>query len=104
MIHMSDRVQIFKRYIVCDFDAPLYSHEKVDVVRLDEKWVKLASQTFKMLVIRTPHGEIILFPKTVKNNCKKVKEIFLRPEEPMVMREIQVPYSQRSDQDRFAFS
>jgi hypothetical protein len=104
MVKMSDHINIYKRYIVADFESPLYSHEKVDIVRLDEKWIKLASKTYRSLVIRTPHGECIHFPKTVLKECKLVKEVFLRPEEPMRMREIPVPYSEKADIDKYKFS
>lgn len=102
--NMNTFVHNYPKYLVVDIHKPLYTHDGVDTVRVRDTYVKQASLTMKRLVVRTPNGEQVFFPKAVKKEAKKVKEVFLRPDDPMVMYELPVPHSPISDNDRWQWS
>ena len=97
-------VHYYPKYVVIDIHKPLYTHEGKDTVRVWEKYVLEALMTFRSLTVRTPNGEQVFFPKAVKKMGKKVKEVFLRPDEPMPMFELEIPHGEISDNDRWQWS
>lgn len=97
-------VHEYKQYVVVDIFKPLYTHDNQDIVRVRDVYVKQASLHMKRLVIRTPNGEMIFFPKALKKEGKRVKEVFLRPDEPMILYEVAIPHSPISDNDRWQWS
>lgn len=102
---MTDKfVHEYKNYVVVDIHKPLYVYDDKDIVRVRDIYVKQASLARKALVIRTPNGEMIIYPKALKTEGKKVKEIFLRPDQPMVLYEIAIQHSPLSDNDRWQWS
>ena len=98
---MSEKVHLYKNYLCIDFDKAMYRHANYGVVRLDEKWVKFAIHNFVSILIRLPEGEKCFFPKQVKKEGKRVKEVFLRPDEPMIMFEIAIPDGPKEDPERW---
>ena len=103
-MHMSQYVHLYSRFLVVDIEKPLYEHANVSTVRVAKTIVDRAIHSFVNLVIRTPKGEKVFFPKQVKKDGKKVKGVFLYPDNPLIMYEIEIPYSEKSDEDKWRFS
>lgn len=101
---MSNFVHNYPRFLVLDIEKPLFTHEGADCVRVNEKYIKQASQNSQYLVIRTPNGEKQMMPKAVKKVGKRVKEVFLYEDRPMIMYELLISHSERSDMDKWRFS
>ena len=101
---MTNYIHLYPRFLVVDIEKPLYEHASASTVRIAKTIVDRAIHSFAQLVIRTPKGEKVFFPKQVKKDGKKVKEVFLYPDNPMVMYEIEIPYSEKEDIDKYKFS
>lgn len=101
MLKMFDHVHNYKTFKVIDFEKPLYSYQDYDVVRVHDKYVRQASLDSQFIVIITPQGEKVFFPKQLKKEGKKVKEVFLRPDEPMVMYELEIQHTEKSPMERW---
>ena len=101
---MTRKVHYYPRYIVVDIDKPIFESGDYSRVRVDEKYVKEASLTSKVLVVRTVRGEQGYFPKTLKKIGKKVKEIFLYPNNPLSMYELDIQNSMKREDDYWRFS
>jgi hypothetical protein len=98
---MSDHVHTYSHFKIIDIEKPIYSYQDYDVVRVNKKYIDDAIHNFQALVITTPKGEKTMWPKQIKKEGKRVKEVFLRPDEPMVMFEIQIPHSVKSPIERW---
>jgi uncharacterized membrane protein YkoI len=98
---MSHYVHNFPRALVIEIEKPMYTSEGADCVRINEKYIKQASQNCQYIVIRTPNGEKQLMPKALKKVGKKVKEVFLYEDRPMVMYELLIPHSELKDMDKY---
>lgn len=98
---MSSTVRNFPRYKVIEILKPMYTHEGQDCVRINEKYIKEAIHNFQYLVIRTPNGEKTMMPKEVKKAGKKVKEVFLYKDDPMIMFELLIPHGELADMDKY---
>lgn len=101
---MASHIHNFPRFLVIEIEKPMYTHEGADCVRVNEKYVKRASQNCQYLVIRTPNGEKRFMPKELKRVGKKVKEVFLYEDRPMTLFEVLIPKSEVSDMDKWRFS
>lgn len=98
---MANKVHLYQHFLVCEFEKPMYEHENYGIVRLDKKWVDFAIHNFVNIVIRLPKGEKCFFPKQVKKEGKKVKEVFKFADNPMVMFEIAIPNGEKQDIERW---
>ena len=103
-MRMTRKVHYYPRYIVVDIDKPIFESGDYSRVRVDEKYVKEATLTSKVLVVRTVRGEQGYFPKTLKKVGKKVKEVFRYEDNPMTMYELDIPNSMKREDDYYAFS
>ena len=103
-MQMSDYIHNFSRHLVIEIEKPLYTHEESDCVRVNEKYIKQATQNCQYLVIRTPHAEKIFMPKALKKVGKKVKEVFLYPDNPMILYEVLIPHSEKKDMDFYRWT
>lgn len=101
---MSQYVHLYPRYLLVEIEKPLFEYNGVSTVRISKNIVDRAVHSFVQLVVITPKGEKVFYPKRVKKDGKKVKEVFLYPDNPMIMYEIEVPFSELSDIDRWRFS
>lgn len=104
MGRMTGKVHRYNRYIIVDIDKPIFDYADYSRVRVDEKYIKEASLTSKVIVVRTVRGEQAYFPKTLKKVGKKVKEVFLYENNPMTMYELDIPNSMKKEDDFWAFS
>lgn len=100
MRKMSDRFHRYTFFNVAEFDEPMFTNNGVDIVWLDEKYVKETSLTAKQLVVTTPNGEQVFFPKTIKKQCKRKKWYNLLPY-PMYVYELPITRKVKSDPDRW---
>ena len=98
---MKDYIHNFPRFLVVEIKDPLYIYNDSDCVRINEKYIKQASQNCQYLVIRTPHGEKQIMPKALKKVGKKVKEVFLYEDCPMTMYELVIPHGELKDMDAY---
>lgn len=103
-MRMADKVHRYNRFIIVDIDKPIFEANDYSRVRVNEKYVKEAALTSKVLVVRTVRGEQAYFPKTLKKVGKKVKEVFLYENMPMTMYELDIAHSMKRDEDYYAFS
>ena len=98
---MKDHVNLYQHFLICEFEKPMYEHENYGIVRLDKKWVDFAIHNFVNIVIRLPKGEKTFFPKQLKREGLKVKEVFLRPNEPMTLYELAIQNGEKQDIERW---
>jgi len=101
---MADYVHNFPRFLVIDIEKPIYSHEGADCVRVNEKYIKQATENSQYIVIRTPNGEKQMMPKAIKKVGKKVKEVFLYEDLPMTLYEILIPRGVKKDEDYYRWT
>jgi len=98
-MEMKDYVHNFPRFLIIDIAKPMYTSKDADCVRVNEKYIKQASQNMQYILIRTPNGEKQIMPKLLKKVGKKVKEVFKYENLPMVMYELLVPHNVKKDED-----
>ena len=101
---MADYVHNFPRFLVIDIEKPIYSHEGADCVRVNEKYIKQATENSQYIVIRTPNGEKQMMPKAIKKVGKKVKEVFLYEDLPMTLYEVLIPRGVKKDEDYYRWT
>jgi uncharacterized membrane protein YkoI len=101
---MRDYIHSFSRYLVVEIETPMYIHEDSDIVRINEKYIKQATQNCQYLVIRTPNAEKVFMPKALKKVGKKVKEVFLYPDNPMIMYEVSLPHCDKEEMDKWRWT
>ena len=100
---MTNYTHLYKNYLTVEITKPLFSYKEVDTVRVAKTIVDRAIHNFVALVVITPHGEKVFRPKEVRKDGLKVQEVFLRPDEPMDLFQLEVPYSEKSDPDRWKY-
>ena len=103
-MHMSQYVHLYSKFLIVDIEKPLYEQNGVSTVRVAKSIVDRAIHAFVYLVIRTPKGERVFLPKEVKKQGKKVKEVFLYPDNPLVLFEIEIPNGEKKDPDYYIFT
>jgi len=103
-MQMKDFVHNFPRHLVIEIEKPMYTSKDTDCVRVSEKYIKQATQNCQYLVIRTPQAEKQFMPKALRKVGKKVKEIFLYPDNPMILYELIIPHSERKDMDFYRWA
>jgi hypothetical protein len=103
-MEMKDYVHNFPRFLVIEIAKPIYTHEGADCVRVNEKYMKQATENSQYLVIRTPNGEKQMLPKGVRKVGKKVKEVFRYPDNPMIMYELLIPHGAIADMDKYRWA
>lgn len=101
---MQNYIHNFPHYLVIDIEKPMYIYSDTDCVRVNEKYIKRATQNCQLLVIQTPNGEKVFMPKGLKKAGKKVKEVFLYEDRPMTLFEIMIPHCLKSDEDKWRWS
>ena len=101
---MADYVHNFPRFLVIDIEKPIYTHEGADCVRVNEKYIKQATENSQYIVIRTPNGEKQMMPKAIKKVGKKVKEVFLYEDLPMTLYEVLIPRGVKKDEDYYRWT
>lgn len=100
---MKDYISTVGRFLIADIQKPIFSTEEYSRIRIHKKWVDIANNTGRSFVCRTPTGERIYPPKSLKKH-KTVKEVFLRPDEPMVMYELDIPHGEKKPREYFEVS
>jgi hypothetical protein len=103
-MQMSTHITNYSRFLIVDIEKPMYTHEGADCVRVNLKYIKQATQNCQYLVIRTPYGEKVFFPKELKKAGKKVKEVFLYKDLPMVLYEVLIPRGVKKDEDYYRWT
>jgi hypothetical protein len=101
---MIQYVHLYSRYLTVDIEKPLFEYNNSSTIRINKSIIDRAIHNFVNIVIRTPKGERVFFPKAIKKQGKKVKEVFLYPDMPMVMYELEIPYSEKRDEDYYKFA
>jgi len=89
-------------FLVVDILKPMSSMETYDFCRVRKDYFDKAKKSSRFLLVRTPNGERIIFPKAWKE--KPVEEVFLFPNNPMKMYEIVVPKCQKKPDDYYIWS
>jgi hypothetical protein len=100
---MKNFVHLYPHFLCVEIEKPMYHYSNYSIVRLDEKWIKFAIHNFVSIVITTPKGEKVFFPKQIIREGKKVKEEFLIKGVPMTLYEIAIPDGEKSDPDRWKY-
>lgn len=88
---MNHMIQTFPHFIVVKMEKYLYKYSNTGVIRLRDKYIALAINSNRPLVIRCPDGEKVFFGKQIKLEGKKVKEEFLIKGVPMTLFELIIP-------------
>jgi len=103
MTNMRNMVDYYPHFVVITFDSYLYYWDKTGVVRLRDKYVEAGIKRGVPIVVRGPSGEVILLGRIIKKMCKKVKEEFLIPGNPMTLYEIRVPDRDKKPIETYMF-
>jgi len=101
---MADTVHLYPHYLTVDIEKPMFVYKDTDTVRVSKTIVDRAIHAFFQLLVKTPNGEKVFWPKEVKKTGKKVKEVFLYPDNPLVLFEIEIPHSEKTDNDKWIYS
>ena len=72
-------------FITVDIKKPFFIYKKTPCVRINAKFVRQASKEMKLLKIKCLGNVHYITAQEVKNTWKKVKEVFLFPNDPMSM-------------------
>ncbi len=97
---MSKYVSYVGRFIIIDIVNPIFTMPTYSRVRINKKYITDALKTSRLIVVRTPKGELIRFPQGFKK-LKTVKEVFLRPDEPMEMYELDILHCDKRPKEFF---
>lgn len=103
-MRMDGKVHRYRRFIIVDIEKPIFESGEYSRVRVDEKYVKEARSTGRFLVVRVPRGEVVYLPKALTKVAKKVKEVFLYPNSPLSMYELDIPHGMKKEEDYYAWS
>jgi len=89
-------------YLV-EIKKPLYENEEGCVVNVRDKYVLGAIKSREPIKIsswwRGQPTSKIFNPRDIKASCKIVKQVFLRPDEPMKMYQIFIPRPKSYDEE-----
>lgn len=73
------------------------------MVGVNREYADEARKNSRYLVVRSPRGEVILFPKALKG-MKTFSKIFKRPHDPMRMYAIKVMHGEKKPREFFEVS
>ena len=90
-------------FIVVDIRKPLSITGDYDFCRVRKDYFDIARKRGKAVLVRTPNGERVLFPKSMKG-FTVVKEAFLFPDRPMSLYEITVPHGEKKPDEAYQFA
>ena len=90
-------------FVIVDIHKPMSSTGTYDFCRVRKDYFDKAKKSARAVLVRTPHGERIFFPKHMKD-FKTVKEVFLFKDSPMVMYELTIPHAPKKPDDYYAFN
>jgi hypothetical protein len=96
---MNNHVKYTSIYLIIDIEKPIFETDTYSRVRINKKYADQARISSKYLIVRCPKGELMLYPKTMKK-LKTVEEVFLYPNNPMKMYELDIPHCEKKP-DRF---
>ena len=86
---------------------PLYQTEEGSVVRVRDKYINQAIRYNERIRINTYWNNEEIYqdfnPRQIKLLCKKIEQIFLRPEEPMILYEVLVGKPKSVSQEEYSF-
>ncbi len=102
-MQMSNHVKYVGRFLIVDIEKPLFDGDYVSRIRVNKEYADKARLSSRYLVIRTPKGELIMYPKILKS-MKTVKEVFKYPDNPMKMYELDIPHCQKRPDEYFEVS
>lgn len=91
-------------FIVVNIRKPLNKEGNLDYdfCRVNKDYFDRAKRMGRAVLVRTPNGERIFFPKSMKE-FKIVKEVFLFPDRPMEMYELTIPHGEKKPDDYYIF-
>lgn len=100
---MKDKVHRIGSFLIIDIDIPIYTNGGVSGVAINKEYVTAAIKESKYLVVRTPTGEEIFYPKSL-NKIKPFPKVFKRPTEPMMMIPLQIPHKEHRPREFYEVS
>jgi len=91
-------------FLVVDIHKPMSSTDTYDFCRVRKDYFDYAKKKSYFLLIRTPNGERVIMPKDKSiKRWKKVKEVFLFPDNPMVLYELCIPKCEKKPDEYYQF-
>ena len=78
---------------------PLWETSEGFVVGIWDKRVNDAIKARTMILIRTKGVAKMFYPKWVRQHCKKIEKIYLRPDEPMILYEVFISKPKKKTED-----
>ena len=100
---MKDFVHYKGRFLIIDITDPIFEGDYISRVAINKEYIDKARISSRYLVVRTPKGEEVFSPK----NMKKVKtfdKVFLRPNDPMKMVELDIPNCEKRPDEFYEVS
>ena len=91
---MSNFVHYKGRFLIVDILKPIFVGDYISRVMINKDYVDKARISSRYLVVRTPKGELLCFPKTMKK-MKVIKKVFKRVDDPMKMYELDIPHCEK---------
>lgn len=82
---------------------PMNSTDEYDVVGVDVRQFEKAKRNGRFVLVRTPNGERVFMPKHVQE-FKKIKKVYLYPDNPMIEYSLVIPHCEKKDNDYYSFS
>jgi hypothetical protein len=88
---------------VVDIKKPMnHGDSDYDIVRVDKRQFDNARKNKRWVLVRTPNGERIFMPKHMKD-FKIDKEVFLFPDNPMLMYTLTIPHTTKMPDEYYQF-
>ena len=98
---MTNHISRIGRFQIIEIEKPIFETETYSRVRVNRDYFTQACKYNNYrVVVRVPRGEAIYIPNLMKQ-FKKVEEVFLRPDEPMKLYELDIPHSQKRPDEYF---
>ena len=100
---MSNFVHSRGNFLIIDIVKPIFETDDYSRVRVNKKYFDKARTSSMYVLIRTERGEHIFLPKAMKKT-KVVKEVFLYPDRPMEMYDLDIPHCDKKDEEYYVYA
>ena len=100
---MSNHIRFIGRFLIIDIVKPFFIGDHISRIALNKEYIDKASMSSRYLVVRTPTGEAVFLPKTMKK-VKTFDKVFKRPNEPMKMVYLDIPHCEKRPNEFYEVS
>lgn len=96
-------LEILGDHIVVDIHKPMSVQSDYDFCRVRKDYFDKARKSMRYVLVRTPNGERVFFPKAMKKQ-KVVEEVFLFKDRPMKLFELIIPHCIKKPDEYYIYT